>query len=132
MAVQQLRRPVEYPELGQVPAPDRVALVSAGLGRPLRPHDQDTKGRFDNDHSGYRLSTSVGGPVTGKGSDRIVCAAPHNVQKAESDAIRKATLDCWGVVISTRVNNPKTTAMLVVMQRCHQQDLSSEPAVRRP
>jgi len=86
--------------------------------------DQNTKGRFDNSRSGYRLATSVGGAATGEGGDRIVCDDPHNVQEAESDAIRKATLDWWDVVISTRVNDPKTAAKVVVMQRCHQQDLS--------
>src|ERR1022692_2103692 len=32
-----------------------------------RTSDQNTKGRFDNDRSGYRLSTSVGGAATGEG-----------------------------------------------------------------
>jgi len=92
---------------------DRFSLTS----------DQNTKGRFDNDRSGYRLATSVGGAATGEGGDRIICDDPHNVHEAESDAIRKATLDWWDVVISTRVNDPKTAAKVVVMQRCHQQDL---------
>src|SRR5215471_9219321 len=86
--------------------------------------DQNTKGRFDNNRTGYRLTTSVGGAVTGEGGDRIVCDDPHNVQEAESDSVRKATLDWWDVVMSTRVNDPKTAAKVVVMQRCHQQDLS--------
>jgi predicted phage terminase large subunit-like protein len=86
--------------------------------------DQNTKGRFDNNRSGYRLATSVGGAATGEGGDRIVCDDPHNVQEAESDSVRKATLDWWDVVMSTRVNDPRTAAMVVVMQRCHQQDLS--------
>lgn len=86
--------------------------------------DQNTKGRFDNNRSGYRLSTSVGGAVTGEGGDRIVCDDPHNVQEAESDSIRKMTLDWYDVVMSTRVNDPKTASQVVVMQRCHQQDLS--------
>jgi len=85
--------------------------------------DQNTKGRFDNNKSGYRLSTSVGGAATGEGGDRIVCDDPHNVQEAESDSIRKSTVDWWDVVMSTRVNDPKTSAKVVVMQRCHQQDL---------
>jgi predicted phage terminase large subunit-like protein len=92
---------------------DRFSLTS----------DQNTKGRFDNDRSGYRLATSVGGAATGEGGDRIICDDPHNVQEAESDAVRKVTLDWWDVVISTRVNDPKTAAKVVVMQRCHQQDL---------
>src|SRR5215831_13906705 len=45
---------------------DRFALTS----------DQNTKGRFDNNRSGYRLSTSVGGAATGEGGDRIVCDDP--------------------------------------------------------
>jgi predicted phage terminase large subunit-like protein len=93
---------------------DRFALTS----------DQNTKGRFDNIRSGYRLSTSVGGAATGEGGDRIVCDDPHNVQEAESDAVRKGTLEWFDVVMSTRTNDPKTAAKVVVMQRCHQQDLS--------
>jgi predicted phage terminase large subunit-like protein len=86
--------------------------------------DQNTKGRFENDRSGYRLSTSVGGAATGEGGDRVVCDDPHNVQEAESDSVRKGTIDWFDVVMSTRVNDPKTAAKVVVMQRCHQQDLS--------
>src|SRR5579864_9426062 len=86
--------------------------------------DQNAKTRFDNNRSGYRLSTSVGGSVTGEGGDRIVCDDPHKVDEVESDAVRKATIDWWDMVMSTRVNDPRTTAMVVVMQRCHQQDLS--------
>jgi len=86
--------------------------------------DQNTKSRFDNNRSGYRLSTSVGGAATGEGGHRIVCDDPHNVQEAESDSIRNGTLEWFDVVMSTRVNDPKTSAMVVVMQRCHQRDLS--------
>src|SRR3954471_1986287 len=86
--------------------------------------DQNTKGRFENNRSGYRLSTSVGGAATGEGGDRVVCDDPHNVQEAESDSVRKGTLDWWDVVMSTRVNDPRSAAKVVVMQRCHQRDLS--------
>ena len=88
---------------------DRFALTS----------DQNTKGRFENSRTGYRLATSVGGAATGEGGDRIVCDDPHNVQEAESDPIRKGTLDWWDVVMSTRVNDPRSAAKVVVMQRCH-------------
>ena len=86
--------------------------------------DQNAKMRFDNNRSGYRLSTSVGGSVTGEGGDRIVCDDPHKVDDVESDTSRKAALDWWDVAMSTRVNDPKTSAMVIVMQRCHQRDLS--------
>ncbi len=93
---------------------DRFALTS----------DQNTKGRFDNNRSGYRLATSVGGSVTGEGGDRIVCDDPHKVDEVVSDTTRKATIDWWDVAMSTRVNDPKTSAVVIVMQRCHQRDLS--------
>jgi len=86
--------------------------------------DQNAKMRFDNNRSGYRLSTSVGGSVTGEGGDRIVCDDPHKVDEVASDTLRKAAIDWWDIAMSTRVNDPKTSAMVVVMQRCHQQDLS--------
>src|SRR5579862_8651315 len=88
---------------------DRFSLTS----------DQNTKVRVDNSRSGYRIATSVGGSATGEGGDRIICDDPHNVQEVESDSVRKGTLDWWDVVMSTRVNDPKTSAMVVVMQRCH-------------
>lgn len=62
--------------------------------------------------------------MTGEGGDRIVCDDPHNVQEAESDSIRKMTLDWWDVVMSTRMNDPRSAAKVVVIERCHQQDLS--------
>jgi predicted phage terminase large subunit-like protein len=86
--------------------------------------DQNAKTRFDNNRSGYRLSTSVGGAVTGEGGDRIVCDDPHNVADVASDTIRKNAIDWWDIAMSTRVNDPKTSAMVIVMQRCHQRDLS--------
>jgi len=92
---------------------DRYALAS----------DQNTKTRFDNDRSGYRIATSVEGAATGEGGDRVVCDDPHNVQEALSDSIRKGTIEWFDVVMSTRVNDPKTAAKVVVMQRCHQLDL---------
>ena len=86
--------------------------------------DQNTKGRFENDKSGYRLATSVSGAATGEGGDRIVVDDPHNVNEAESDTIRHSVLDWWDMVMSTRLNDPKTGARVIVMQRVHEDDLS--------
>ena len=46
------------------------------------------------------------------------------MDEVHSDAVRNAALDWWDVAMSTRVNDPKTSAKVVVMQRCHQRDLS--------
>lgn len=86
--------------------------------------DQNVKARFENDRTGYRIATSVGGAATGEGGDRIVCDDPHAVQESESETIREATLDWWDQVMSTRGNDPKTVARVIVMQRVHEADLS--------
>jgi len=86
--------------------------------------DQNLKQRFENNRTGYRLATSVGGALTGEGGDRIVVDDPHNVVEADSDAVRRRTLDWFDQSMSTRLNNPQTGAMVIVMQRLHEQDLA--------
>lgn len=86
--------------------------------------DQNLKTRFENDHRGARIATSVGGTATGKGGDIVVVDDPHNVLQAESDAIRESTLLWWDRTMSTRLNDPKHGAKIIVMQRVHERDLS--------
>lgn len=86
--------------------------------------DQNAKTFFENDHSGYRFATSVGASTTGHGGDCIVVDDPHNALEANSDAMRESTLEWWDQAMSTRLNNPKTGAKVVVMQRLHEKDLS--------
>lgn len=86
--------------------------------------DQNVKTRFENDRTGYRIATSVGGSATGEGGDRIVVDDPHNVQEAESDTVRAGVLRWWDEVMSTRLNDPRVGAKVIVMQRVHEQDLT--------
>ncbi|NOT61557.1 MAG: terminase, partial [Acidobacteria bacterium] len=86
--------------------------------------DQNEKLRFENDHSGYRLATSVAGTNTGEGGDIVVIDDPHNAKQAESEAKREDALEWFDGTMSTRLNNPKTGAMVVVMQRVHERDVS--------
>lgn len=86
--------------------------------------DQNAKIRFDNTALGYRIATSVGGIGTGEGADIISCDDPHNVTEAPSALVRKSTIDWWSQTMSTRGNDPKTVARVIVMQRVHEEDLS--------
>jgi predicted phage terminase large subunit-like protein len=87
--------------------------------------DQNEKRRFENNRTGYRLATSVGGLGTGEGGDIIVIDDPHNVLEGESDAVRETTLLWFTEVIPSRLNDPKTGAIVVVMQRVHERDVSA-------
>lgn len=86
---------------------------------------QDTKTRFENERTGYRIATSVGGVGTGEKGDAIVVDDPHNVLEAESTAKREEVLMWWDEVMSTRLNDPKTGVKVIVMQRVHERDLSA-------
>jgi predicted phage terminase large subunit-like protein len=86
--------------------------------------DQNEKAKFENDRGGYRIAIGVGGAATGEGGDRVVVDDPHNIREAESDTIRQGVLDWWDQVMSTRLNDPKTGAMVIVMQRVHENDLA--------
>ena len=86
--------------------------------------DQNSKIRFDNDHSGFRLASSTGGVGTGEGGDFIVADDPHNVVESESDLDRASVLHWWDQSMSTRGNDPRTVCHVIVMQRLHEDDLS--------
>jgi len=86
--------------------------------------DQNVKTRYDNDHTGFRIATSVEGLGTGEGGDRIVVDDPHSARGADSEAVRESTLIWWDETMSTRGNDPETVAKVIVMQRLHERDLS--------
>ncbi len=86
--------------------------------------DQNAKGRYETDQAGYRLATSIEGSATGEGGDKIVIDDPHNVKKAESETVRQSVLDWLDVVMSTRLNDPKESAVVMIMQRVHADDAS--------
>ena len=86
--------------------------------------DDNLKTRFSNDHRGYRVATAVGASVTGFGGDYVISDDPHNVQQAESDAVRASAVNWWNRAMSTRLNNPATGVRIVVMQRVHETDVA--------
>jgi predicted phage terminase large subunit-like protein len=86
--------------------------------------DQNTKTRFDNDKNGSRLATSVGSALTGEGGSIIVVDDPNAAQEAFSEATIASTIEWWDSALSTRLNNPKTGAFIVIQQRLSEEDLT--------
>jgi hypothetical protein len=86
--------------------------------------DQNTKSQFDNSAGGSRLATSVGGSLLGLGGDIIVCDDPHNTESVESEAERQSVLGWWKELSTTRLNDPRQAAIVVIMQRLHEEDVS--------
>ena len=86
--------------------------------------DQNAKSQFDTDKGGTRIATSVGGSLIGIGGNIICVDDPHNTESVESDAERDTALRWWKEISSTRLNDPKQSAIVVVMQRLHQSDVT--------
>jgi predicted phage terminase large subunit-like protein len=85
--------------------------------------DQNTKIRFENDQGGYRLASSVDGTATGDGGDIIIIDDPISARDALSPTVRQGANEWFDNTMSTRLNNPKTGAYVVIMQRLHEEDL---------
>ncbi len=73
--------------------------------------------------NGYRLATSVGASVTGKGADLIIVDDPNKAQDVQSEARRREVNGYFDLTLYTRLDNKQTGAIIVVMQRLHADDL---------
>lgn len=86
--------------------------------------DQNTKSRFSNDQGGERLITSTGAAVTGEGGSIIIIDDPNSASEAFSEATIQSTIDWWDGAMSTRLNDPKTGAYVIIQQRLAEDDLT--------
>ncbi len=86
--------------------------------------DQNVKSYFTNTKTGSRLALSVGGKATGFRGDAIVVDDPINATEAPSKLVREDAIFWWDKVMSTRLNDPRRGARVIIMHRLHEQDLS--------
>jgi predicted phage terminase large subunit-like protein len=86
--------------------------------------DQNTKSRFANNRGGERLITSIDGATTGEGAQVLICDDINSANEAFSEASIKATIDWFDTVASTRLNDPKTGAFVVIQQRLAEDDIT--------
>jgi len=78
---------------------------------------------FANTKTGFREGMPFGS-LTGARGDRVIIDDPHSTETAESDADRERTTRIFRESIPTRVNDPERSAIVVIMQRLHQADVS--------
>ncbi len=78
---------------------------------------------FETVAGGRRLATSVGGVLTGRGADIIVLDDPQKADEALSETSRKATHTWFDNSLLSRLNDKTKGAIIIVMQRLHQDDL---------
>lgn len=85
--------------------------------------DQNAKGRFENTATGVRDGRPFGSLTGGRG-DRVIIDDPHSTKTAESEAQRMEAIKTFRESVPTRVNDPRHSAIIVIMQRLHQSDVS--------
>lgn len=81
------------------------------------------KQKFMTTQHGFRMATSVGSMVTGEGGDILIIDDPHNPSHIHSTKRRKNVIEWYEQTFSSRLNNKKTGAIVLVMQRLHEEDL---------
>lgn len=86
--------------------------------------DQNQKIRFENDRTGYRIAFGFEGGVMGDGGDTVLIDDPHDRNQAHSEAERETSLVTFDEAITTRLNQPASSSIVIIMQRLHEQDLS--------
>lgn len=77
-----------------------------------------------NKQTGWKIASSVGGMGTGERADRVIIDDPHNVKEAESERIRSETVRWFRESVTSRMNSPLESAIIVIMQRVHEDDVS--------
>ena len=85
--------------------------------------DQDAKLKFENAATGFRAAVAATA-MTGHRGDRVLFDDPHSVEGALSDVQRNAVLRVFSETVTTRTNDPERSAIVVVMQRLHENDVA--------
>ncbi|AWN50033.1 terminase [Methylobacterium terrae] len=80
---------------------------------------------FENTRRGAREGMPFQSLTGGRG-DRVIIDDPHSTETAESDAERERTTRIFRESVPTRLNDPVSSAIVVIMQRLHEKDISGQ------
>src|SRR5438270_12481557 len=97
----------------------------------LAPHRQAVQ-EFITTRQGYRLATSTGGVLTGRGADIILIDDPLKPDEALSDAQRQACNQWFVHTLYSRLNDKRHGAIVIIMQRLHEDDLVGHVLAQEP
>ena len=113
-------------ELAEKHARDSLAIMEAGwYHRVFRPNSllRSAVADIETAQRGGRLATSVGGTLTGRGGDIIIIDDPAKPDEMLSDASRRAVNEWYDNTLCSRLNDKRTGAIVLIMQRLHIDDL---------
>lgn len=85
--------------------------------------DQNAKGKFENLGNGFSEARPFSSMTGGRG-DRVKVDDPHSTETAESDVERATAVRIFREGISDRLNDVTSSAIVIIMQRLHTQDVA--------
>jgi predicted phage terminase large subunit-like protein len=85
---------------------------------------KDSETEIELTARGSRLATSVGGTLTGRGGDLIIIDDPLKPDDAHSETKRNAANEWFKNTLLSRLDDKRTGAIIIVMQRVHMDDLT--------
>jgi predicted phage terminase large subunit-like protein len=83
-----------------------------------------TEAEFETTQRGYRLATSVGGTLTGRGGDVLIIDDPIKANDAYSQVALQGANDWFRTTALSRLDDQQKSLVIVTMQRLHVDDLS--------
>jgi predicted phage terminase large subunit-like protein len=115
-------------DLANKHALDCRTIMASAWYQALFPHTRLSPGRqaieeFMTTRQGYRLSTSVGGGLTGRGADFLIIDDPLKPDEALSDSQRKAVNEWFDHTLYSRLNDKRKGRIILIMQRLHEDDV---------
>ena len=96
--------------------------------------DRNQVAQYANNKRGQMIATSVGATAMGRGCDTAILDDPISADQSLSDAERTTANNWIDLTLRSRLNDPATGAIILVMQRLHQLDptgflLEQEPGI---
>lgn len=110
-------------------ANDFRALIAADWYRALFPgarvgRYKDSQDEVEFDARGFRLATSVGGTLTGRGGNVLIVDDPLKADDAFSAPQRNGANEWFSGTLLSRLDDKQRGAIVIVMQRVHMDDLT--------
>jgi predicted phage terminase large subunit-like protein len=106
---------------------DSRAIMNAAWYQRLFPTrlaaDRQSMQEFATTAQGYRLATSVGGVLTGRGADLLIIDDPLKPDEAVSESQRKNVNEWYDNTLYSRLNDKQRGGIILIMQRLHEDDL---------
>lgn len=84
--------------------------------------DRNLSTQFTNNANGQMIATSTGSGAEGRGGDTAILDDPMSNQQALSDTERSSANAWVQDTLKQRLNNPRTGAIILIMQRLHELD----------